>query len=180
MKQPIKIFFSGCLLILTACNIKELVKDPAPVTPAMSMESIDSEKSMELPGMVFVDGGWYNIGSNLKKDEAPVHRVYIKGFYMDANEVTVREFRNFCRSTNRRMPVQPAWSGDDMPVVNVSWNEASAYAKWAGKRLPTEAEWEFAARGVSSEITYSVTGQSIYGRSFGYGWKCAGVVHGLV
>jgi formylglycine-generating enzyme required for sulfatase activity len=85
-------------------------------------------------------------GSN----EAPSRTVYLDGYWIYKYEVTVKQYRAYCRATNRQMPEMP-WGGwrDNDPIVNVSWHDATEYAVWAGASLPTEAQWEKAARGLN-------------------------------
>jgi formylglycine-generating enzyme required for sulfatase activity len=118
-------------------------------------------------GMALHPAGVFIMGSNYKKNEAPQHEVELDAFWMDIHEVTVSQFREFCRQTGTKFPVQPDWNSENHPLVNVTWNEAEAYARWAGKRLPTEAEWEYAARFRNSAAEYDYGTQNLFGRQFG-------------
>ena len=98
--------------------------------------------------MVRVPAGEFTMGSNDGDDhEKPVHKVYLDEYYIYKHEVTVAQFKRFCQATRHKMSDQPDWNKDNHPVVNVTWHDAAAYAKWAGASLPTEAQWEKAARG---------------------------------
>lgn len=111
---------------------------------------VKGERSASTANMVHLAGGSFLMGNNDIREEAPEHEVKVAPFWMDQYPVTVAEFRKYLDATGATPPKQlrdPNFNGPNQPVVGVTWEQANAYAQWAGKQLPTEEQWEFAARG---------------------------------
>lgn len=127
------------------------------------------------PGLIHIQSVTFRMGSDFgQEDEKPVHDVMLDPFFIAATAVTNLEYRRFLKGMLPEKLDQPAWmdsthfDSDEQPVVGVSWFDAIQYCKWLGSRtgkpyrLPTEAEWEYAASGGSSQNVYP------WGKS---GWK---------
>ena len=153
------------MLLLTLVGAVKIPKEP-PLNTTVSTKPKPSDSSVP-EGMVLIPEGEFEMGSNDgNPDENPVHTVDIDAFYMDRYEVTNAEYAAFLNDKRKHLEYSPSFGFnyhgrikpidgkflvqpgyENHPVGNVTWYGAMAYAAWAEKRLPTEAEWEKAARG---------------------------------
>lgn len=151
----------------------DLPAPPTPTPPEIRTNAQDGAEMARIPAGEFLMGtraaerdAWLATHPQatddlfLFTDEQPGRPVYLDDYYLYTTEVTVAQYRKFCTATGRAMPSEPAvmvmppgWKWQDThPIVNVSWNDAQSYAEWAGAALPTEAQWEKAARGKDRRV----------------------------
>jgi formylglycine-generating enzyme required for sulfatase activity len=139
------------------------------------------------PEMVWIPAGEFRMGDiqgGGDDDEKPVHSVSIKRFAMGRYEVTFAEYDKFAEATGREKPDDENWGRGNRPVINVSWHDATAYAEWLSwqtgqkYRLPTEAEWEYAARaGTETKYWWGNTASHEYA-NYGADSCCSGLAKG--
>lgn len=124
---------------------------PSEVGPKIRKNANVSVNKRDGAGLVFVPGGLFEMGTSDAADgsrfAAPTHRVSVSSFWIYRCEVSTAQYARFARETKRSMPPLPHYWRPSWPITRVSWEDASRYAAWAGGTLPTEAQWERAARG---------------------------------
>lgn len=125
---------------------------PALLKGGQALASAEAGLGLDGAPMVLVPAGPFTMGSDEGlPNERPVHTVALDAYYIDQYEVTLSRYRRFLEEAKQESP--PTWDDEaavtvgDRPAIGMRWGAAAAYCQWAGKRLPTEAEWEKAARG---------------------------------
>lgn len=154
VKTNRNIIFICCLILVTllsACSRKKNIKDMVYIPSGEFIMGSDSSDMEDFAREFGVRKGKFF------EDAKPAKKIFLEAFYIDKFEVTNREYKAFIDATGYAAPPTwvrrgyPAGKGDH-PVSNVTWFDAHAYCKWAGKRLPTEREWEKAARGPDGNL----------------------------
>jgi eukaryotic-like serine/threonine-protein kinase len=143
----------GVWLLLSKFLIKG---EPPSNQPSTTLPANSTPPPTE--GMIYVEGGKFMMGrDDGDAYERPMHEVVVAPFYIDAREVTCEQYQKFIDATGH--PPPPQWPNGryrtedaQLPVTGVSWEDAYSYADWAKKRLPSEAEWELAARGTDRRL----------------------------
>jgi serine/threonine-protein kinase len=155
--NPLVLALAGALLVAVIGFGAYTAFKPDPPTPTPTPAATTPSPP---PGMVLIPGGKFSMGQpDGPEDERPAHMVEVRPFYIDQHEVTNEAYQKFTNATKHRLPEH--WSEGTyprgsaaLPVTHVTWQDAADYAKWAGKRLPREEEWEYVARGGEKGLRY--------------------------
>jgi len=131
-----------------------------------------SSTAQKYPKLIKVEGGTFTMGnqdpySQNTRDERPTHEVTLSDFYIGKTEVTVGQYKRFCKETGKSIPEVPDWGWNDKhPIVHITWQDAMDYCAWLSEKLgktitlPTEAQWEYAAKGGNKSKNYKFSGSN--------------------
>jgi sulfatase modifying factor 1 len=136
--------------VVSSLSAPAVVAPSALPAPALELYARRTRALCPIAGMemILIPAGEFIMGSNDRDNEKPVHKVFLDSYYIMKTPVTVKQYKTFCTATGRALPKKPHWGWKaDHPMVRVSWEDAVAFCAWAGIQLPTEAQWEKAARG---------------------------------
>src|SRR5262245_34234035 len=142
----------GWSLALLAVGAWTVAAGPPPTMKDGQPPAVETTKGKDGASMILIPAGPFTMGSNDGlPNERPEHTVTLDAYYIDQYEVTLSLYRKFLEVDKHEPPLtwddEAASTVGDRPAIGIKWKSAAAYCQWAGKRLPTEAEWEKAARG---------------------------------
>lgn len=146
---------------LTATTLLFLLSGCAPFLGQPKTDYIEAKTGMEF---MFIKGGSYQMGNafdDSRKRESPLHTVTVTDFAVGRHEVTFDQYDQFCNATGRPKPADEGWGRGNRPVINVSWEDASAFSEWLNSEtglnfsLPSESQWEYFARAGTTTLYWT-------------------------